>query len=477
MRRIIFGAIWLTGFLAVLLAWGMMWGRAQGEGPRRMIGKTWDTPNGFQMGMTMPGSRLWRPIASDDLAFRVLGWSENKFWLYYMAVYEENYDTDTSTYRIGRVDASLHHKEILLDGVMDTVFLSPEAKYIVFKRGSQNIQGQYEVNWYSVTSDGKNLHNLTSQFHLEWYPALPVFDPSGEWLVLQAYQEPGNSDDTDLYRIALDGHLVEQIREFPSNHSSVILWTDAPEWLILQADTNEIYKMRPDGSDLTQLTFTQEGPQYVGWVHQTGIVGLLEGDIFSAVRIDTMETLWRLAGVQKVFTESGGPANLNNDWLHFQMTDGRLARCRFSSDELTFYNTQNLRMQRVRQWSSDGNWVLIETDGPDLGHVAVVGLQANTNNIKYVYDTANSGSLVGWSPDGKWLYYYDFKNDHLRHVKIHGGEQSQIVSTGAFPYSSTPPYQAEWQPTHTLAIGIGLMSFSTLTPIVLWRRRHKPRTT
>lgn len=480
MRRIIFGTIWLTGFLAVLLAWGMMWGRAQGEGPSRMIARKYDGAYSCQTGITMPELlHWWQPIVGEYSPCWILGWSADNHWLFYTSRGKGD-RTEINNYIIGRIDASFRYNEILVGKTSGFVYLSPHSSKLVFSVLSHDAKGNTLLNWSSITMDGKNRQNLTNKFRLitgnVFYTGEPIISPSGDWIIANGphtYTSYGR-----LYRFATDGHAVEGITNLPSQQSLVVLWSDAPEWLVLRNNHN-LYRIRPDGSGLTRLTASEKGIYDTGWAHHSGVIGLIEGDLFSALWVDTNEILWQLKGVQEVLIgkEVGNPTYLDENWLYFRMTDGRYARCRLDGSSLTYYVSPNFPILSVRGWSSDGQWLWFETSATDPNKVDAMRVQADTGKVELMVDEMTPAASLTWTPDNRWAYYYDSDRQHVVRIRLDDNRQSEIVSNNAVPYSWTPPYQAEWQPTHTLTIGIGLMSFSTLTLIVLWRRRHKPRTT
>lgn len=484
MRRIIFGAIWLTGFLAVLLSWGMMWTRAQGDAPARMAGRKSSEEYSCQVGMTIPESNLWRPIVRSHNSCGLLGWSDDHRWIYYLA---SDTDYEPYVYRIGRIDSSLHHKEILVDGIVNgPFFFTPGSQYIVFQDEYPNEAGRMQRDWFSITTDGQHLQNLTLQLRLaaghESLPGRPHIDPSGNWMVMEVPRASDDYANNDLYRIALDGHAVEQVPNFVGNLGYVILWTDTPEWLVVEnRETNDLYKIRPDGSDPTPLSWGVDGVRFEGWTHPSGMIGLMQGDTFSAVWVDTGEVLWRLEGVEGVYiglNEKNLRAAFDEEWVNLKMWNGTFARCRLDGSQLTFYQPKGYKILNLWGWSPDGDWVWFETPGSNPNVDDVMRVQQNTGVVELMLDDVNP--LTGrWSPDGKWAYYYDYNSGPAYHrIRLDGSGKPEIVlSEDIRPFAELPPYQAEWQPARTLILGIGLMSFSTLTPIVLWRRRRKPRTT
>lgn len=487
MQRIIFGAIWLTGFLAVLLSWGMMWGRTQGDGPRRMLGKVASTISRCQYEVINPANGTYHTVQEDsrkDCGFTELGWTANQEWFYFQKWIIDQNGLPFS--EINRIDRNLQRQEIVATDIPSARgYLSPDGRNLIVT-GSDG--------WQVVDSD-----NLEASYriYVDAYRgsySLRAFSPDGHWMILTTRTDV---DGWRNYLARLDGSEIYAIAE--SWWLGIVMWTETPQWLVLfdmyswdgRHDITQVSKMRPIGGDGELLAWTAvktpnggsyewsaDAPFFSKWAHNSGIVGLMTRDRFDAMWVDTGEILWSLQGVERVYTgfESDDPDNLDKDWVHFKMIDGRLARCRFDGSDLTFYDLNSLPVLQVWGWSPDGEWVWFETptSNPDLSDVYRV--QRDGGRMELIANDM-AISYFGFSPDFKWAYYQN-QTYYLSRLRLDGTGQPKIVLRDEPGYyiSWTPPYQAEWQPTRTLIIGIGLMSFSTLTPIVLWRRRHKQRT-
>lgn len=489
MRRIIFGAIWLTGFLAVLLSWGMMWGRAEGEGPRRVI-----VANGYFGTERKPcpieaiipeiGRRQIIGQVTGGCNISSIGWVNE--WFYYQYVYEkgkQRYGT-----RLERANQRFDQQEVIIEGFWGTpgaMFIGPDGHYLIEAKRDIGTLGEILI---TNLTDGSKRPSL---FPYEDTFTNRVFSPDGQWLVVSVWHQTTGLRAATAYLVNLATGAVQAV-PLPTTDSSNtegIVWTKSPEWLVLThtyyidngVAVDDIYKKHPTENGVTLLASGQDGTTYSGWVHESGIIGLLKDQTFRAVSIDTGQTLWQLQGVDKVITSSD-PAvwrELPPDWIYFRMTDGRLGRCRVDGSDLGVYDIRNLDVLNIWGWSADGEWVWLRKVANNPDFEDVVRVQRDTGKIEVIFGNTHL-AFAGQSPDSRWIYYQD-ENHNLRRINLDGDPQSEIIvpfDNGlAYPLAWTPPYQAEWQPTRTLTIGIGLMSFSTLTPIVLWRRRRKPRRT
>ncbi|GIK67640.1 MAG: hypothetical protein BroJett018_54340 [Chloroflexota bacterium] len=472
MRRILFGAIWLTGFLAVLLSWGMMWGRAQGEGPSRIIAQTYSPNSSCQQEMIIPETGFRHQIQhiTNPCSISPLGWSTDGKWFYYETAIT-SIDSN-GKYRVIRTDREFHKEEVIIDSVAyaDSIYLSRDTQYLI---QSDSISKHV----YSINTGNRTRRNLTESLPEGHLVAL---SPDGNSIIAAARNA---SVQWTWYQIAVDGSFLKPLEVDLSllTNPDVILWSDTSAWIVLYqredlTETSEkawLYRMRPDGSDLTLFASSLNAPYYAIWVHPSGMVGVQEDNIFRAISVETGDTLWQLDDVTRTYLEAKWGYMLDQDWVHFRMTDGRLARCRFDGSSLTFYDPQNIRVLSIWGWTPNGEWVWFETDGGHGDFVDIMRLQRGTGKAELMVDEIE-GRYYGWSPDGKWVYY----NGHFMHLyrmPLEGKSQPDPVVGDKITTITawTPPYQAEWQPTRTLTIGIGLMSFSTLLPTLHWIRRQR----
>lgn len=98
---------------------------------------------------------------------------------------------------------------------------------------------------------------------------IPAFSPDGEWIVFAAHiaiqgnglESASSTNENSLYAVHHDGRALRLIT-IRLNVIDKILWTD--DWIIFSATPESertpetsIYKVKPDGSDLTRLTNQQ----------------------------------------------------------------------------------------------------------------------------------------------------------------------------------------------------------------------------
>jgi TolB protein len=159
---------------------------------------------------------------------------------------------------------------------------SPDGEWIAF---SSNLNGGYEI--YRVRLDGTERYQMTDRANNDWNPA---WSPDGQWVVF----ESDNDGHRDIYLIPSDNTIAQTVsfadeqggasrtiiqtevdettsgNAPPAKAAPAIRLTDTPgddgqmawspdsQWIafISERDGNpELYRMRPDGSEVTRLTF------------------------------------------------------------------------------------------------------------------------------------------------------------------------------------------------------------------------------
>lgn len=120
----------------------------------------------------------------------------------------------------------------------------------------------YDVCLFTIDSDGSNpfvLFNLDEYFNYEGNGAGISWSPDGQYISFCVNNTEPESDKR-LYYISENGDNLTEI-ELPDNIEPFFCdWSPDGEWILIDAtDTNiewsNFYKLRVDGSELTQLTF------------------------------------------------------------------------------------------------------------------------------------------------------------------------------------------------------------------------------
>jgi Tol biopolymer transport system component len=168
-------------------------------------------------------------------------WSPDGEWLYYQATLCSSYQS--VLYRV-RPDGSHRRKVMMLDSSQCCFAWSPDSQWIAYM--------QYDLagwRYYRMRPNGSDKKLLTPNVSYvnNNYEAL-----DNEWIYFEANN--GNHYQADIFRTNWEGTLVENLTNSRRYDFSPIL---VEGWLYFHSrrDRNlEIYRMRPDGSDVQNLS-------------------------------------------------------------------------------------------------------------------------------------------------------------------------------------------------------------------------------
>lgn len=133
---------------------------------------------------------------------------------------------------------------------------SPNGSQIVFKstrnEGKANPEGDFEI--FLIQADGSNVRQLTHDSRDDRHP---VFSADGKTVYYVSMTAEGQFQ---LYSVDLECGTAKQLTNMVGGVKMPAVSADG-RWLLFQTDggpetndTQEIYKMHPDGSELTRLT-------------------------------------------------------------------------------------------------------------------------------------------------------------------------------------------------------------------------------
>jgi TolB protein len=136
-----------------------------------------------------------------------------------------------------------------LRGDKQTPNWSPDGRRIAFR---WNLGAETNTPLVIIDVDGSNFVNLSKTTGLKGWA--PSWSPDGTKLVAAAGSKPGTPP--SLYVMDVDGSNVRRITE-AGREAQYAQWSPSGEWIAFTFVVDggfDIYKIRPDGSDLTALT-------------------------------------------------------------------------------------------------------------------------------------------------------------------------------------------------------------------------------
>lgn len=134
---------------------------------------------------------------------------------------------------------------------------SPDGAYIAFASDRSGV-----VKHYVMDADGANVRLLPD--NVAEHGGRSSWSPDGRWLAFYA----GPRDDRDIYLVATDGS-GESRRLTDGGRNLAPSFSPDGNWLAFTSyrdrDDAEIFIMRPDGSDVRQLTFNERADWQPRW--------------------------------------------------------------------------------------------------------------------------------------------------------------------------------------------------------------------
>lgn len=238
-------------------------------------------------------------------------------------------------------------------------------------------------NLFVIDTDGKNLFQLTNS---QAQNSLPDWSPDGKRIAFSSNQD-GNEE---IYIINADG--TGQVRLTFStedeglsgfDHDIGPTWSPDGEWIAFssnRAGNFDIYIMKPDGSEQTQLTFNPNGDIGSTWSPDGKLIG------FTSTREAGLEVFYPNSEPYIMDIDGSNQVNPFGSW-------------RFSGPPL---------------WSSEGSIVVLNE--PDVGvpvnvfsRLVVLNLETDeARRLTMKYDEVygqHSEYAPSWSPDGQWITF------------------------------------------------------------------------
>lgn len=286
--------------------------------------------------------------------------------------------------------------------------ISPDGRYVVF----HSERSRTDDDLYLWDMETRTLTQLTQT--PDQHEKFPRFSPDGQWIVYQV----GNDDGSvwSLRRVALDGsHNAEIVT--PGNLAINPDVSPNGEWITFagqvseDATRNDLFMMRLDGSDLTNLT---GGSDALGY---------------------TILSSWSADGATIAFT--GG--DFDADTADIFLVDVE------SREDSQFMEIETYKEMGVT-YSPDGRYIAASVGFQNYDFYRVVIFDLEEGGARQIESASECHARPAWSADSNSLYYqeivqggariarYDIAENEVYNLGIPGGWEEELMRRAMAAY-------------------------------------------
>ena len=260
---------------------------------------------------------------------------------------------------------------------------------------------------YTMYADGSNQRRLLRLNNSASQTIGPVWSSDGAWIAFTLLV-PG-SNDAQIFRIRPNGDDLRQLTEGEGLHVARS-WSPDSQWIAYH-DTRNVFVMRADGGDPSQLT-------------RDGI---------------NQNPAWSPDGERIVFLRQrpGVQSNFN---IHRMRTDGSEVRMLTPANFTDFDPA----------WSADGEWIIFGSDlGSNFrdGYFRLRPDDSQMIGLGNQFSQRISTSHVNWSNSGEWAVYQARPGGNLDIYRTRA-DGSEVLRLTEHPAEDLLP---SWSPPMSLA--------------------------
>jgi dipeptidyl aminopeptidase/acylaminoacyl peptidase len=215
--------------------------------------------------------------------------------------------------------------------------------------------------------------------------------------VLVFARDVDGNEQHDLYRIAAGDGTVTRLTEGPTYQEYPGQFSPDDRWLLVQtnkAGQMNLWRMRPDGAEYTQLT---------------------------GYRFPAAGGVWSPDGEQIAF--------VTNESADLQNLDGYVMRADGSEHQRIFRVSEGSR-DAIVDWSPDGSLFAVVSDASGVNQAGL--MDRASGEVRWLSEAGVEESAAGFSRDGRWLLCLRNRNGEIRPVLYE-------VATGARRELTLPP--------------------------------------
>lgn len=414
------------------------------------------------------GNSAWRRIGPEYSSFTPKGTSPDDEWVYLM---ESNYNNPFNIpyAELMRVRMNGTHPQRLV-GVNAPGPLFWSGGWIYYQVFDATLS-QSEI--YRATPDGRRIENLTANF--QWSASIgqystPVIDPNGEWIVFYA------SDGTGLnamVRLDLASGQFTEIIPQTVLYMMLVGATEDGAWILVQMN-DTLYRLRPDGRDMTPIFRTSGGYVTLWTQAQLALVTVypLDGSIWLyAVGLMDGRVYWKLPNVYVDNQPTSQPLLLLRDtenWLYQAEADGTPPR-----------RLLQLPVNTLTVWQSpQGRWLLLSHNlyndaSPNSVTYILSILRPSDGAIIELRRSFNYTSVVGWAEDESAVFVEGYDNGmrDLWRIELPSGDKSLLLHDERYSYFLGVVGERKWGAWACVPIG-GIGLIGAVVGSWVWGRRR-----
>ncbi len=269
--------------------------------------------------------------------------------------------------------------------------------WIIFSCGRVRTDN-YEI--YRVRPDGTELQQLTdnniSDFSPRWSPDGDWIVYVGEWKEITFFW---TDNDAEIYRVRPDGTELQQLTDNNLGDNSP-RWSPDGEWIAYAVDNSEIYRMRPDGSEQQRLTQVQDADLPTWSPDGEWIAFVSDRSEVYRVRPDGTD-LELVAEADNISELAWSP---DGEWIAFISNRSNIYRVRPDGENLQLLTSTSMRRVSQLSWSPDGEWIAFSASNNRLGS-DLFKITADGSEIEQLTDLSGAILSLTWSPDGRKIAF------------------------------------------------------------------------
>lgn len=321
---------------------------------------------------------------------------------------------------------------------------SPDHAWIVYRVVNLEVEGDFKL--YRMRLDGTQRQLLTP--HEGSFRAI-AWSPDGNWLVFEDLKAEGA-----IYRMRPDGSQRQRLAE---TSDTILGWSPDGQWLVFSAVRDEqmhIYRVAPDGSQLTELT--------PGFRRIEQLVWSPDGAWLYFVAVRSLYRVALVGGTPELVTDYAGfntVASFSSDgqWIVFYQRESTclvLYRMRPDGSDLQRLLPE-MQWHAFVAWSPNSEWLYFRGG---LDHVDTDFYRIHPDGTSLERLTTNHDerkSFAAWSPDKQWFVYIE--RDGYLYKMGPDGSAAQQLTAGGHPQQFlgwVPPLSQRWHTTWLAAAGL-----------------------